>query len=49
MSYMPPIMGQMLAGKVIRRLVGLERRHWPRGSAALRTKISLPPSRDHAP
>ncbi|ALD73474.1 thiamine biosynthesis protein ThiF [Trueperella pyogenes] len=24
MSYMPPIMGQMLAGKVIRRLVGLE-------------------------
>lgn len=23
-SYMPPIMGQMLAGKVIRRLVGLE-------------------------
>lgn len=27
MSYMPPIMGQMLAGKVIRRLAGLE--EWP--------------------
>lgn len=26
-SYMPPIMGQMLAGKVIRRLAGLE--EWP--------------------
>lgn len=25
MSYMPPIMGQMLAGKVIRRLAGLEK------------------------
>ena len=24
MSYMPPIMGQMIAGKAIRRLAGLE-------------------------
>jgi tRNA A37 threonylcarbamoyladenosine dehydratase len=28
-SYMPPIMGQMLAGHVIRAIAGLGRARWP--------------------
>ncbi len=43
MSYMPPIMGQMLAGKVIRQLAGMEKTPRPP------RLIPLPPAQQESP